>query len=104
MVGYVRRHSKDEKLTRPLRETHNFRRARYKNTCQRRFDAQRKMMGSKTIVEISSSDSEDSDDILGDMWDDDKSSDDAELKVTVNKGVVTQQQTREKPFFHIFLI
>ena len=82
-MGYVRRYSKDEKLTRPLRETHHFRRARYKNTCQRRFDAQRKMMGSKTIVEISSDD-EDSDDILGDMWDDDKSSDDAELKVTVS--------------------
>ena len=88
MVDFVRRNSKNPELTRPQRVTNIKRRKIYKKTCQRRFDAQRKRMGSKIIVKEVEDDLPNvfpDDDILVDLFDDDdgKNSDN-DSKVTVN--------------------
>ena len=82
MVAFVRKHSNDERLNRPFRETNIFRRRRYKKTCQRRFDAQRKFMGKKTVVEESSPESESGEDLFDDAnWGDASGDEDPDKKV-----------------------
>ena len=88
MVDYVRSHSKDDNWIRPQRVTNIERRARYKKTCQLRFNAQRKRMGSKIIVKEVIDDLPDvfsDDDMLVGLFDDDdgKNSDN-ESKVSVS--------------------
>ena len=76
MVSYVRKHSTDERLNRPFRETNNLRRSRYKKTCQRRFDAQRKAFSKQDLDTSSSSSSSDMDIFNAEEWEDEVTDDD----------------------------